>query len=531
MKESFLEALRTLLHLDRARVIIPALIISAGAYHFVMGRISEENDFLRRVDRRLRVAFGAREEVLFFSSGTEQPSGLSVYAHIGSALSETRNPFLDVDVRGENALVNIYGVMNNKKAFGLIQEDTYLAAPIAKDQVREITPLYLERLHILYRCEDDVAHPLVLSKVRGEATNYLTKKLESRDLSAGAPTSSAHLLLPHLLAQFKVDRDPFFVARTYSDLDVLLEALQADSIDVAAFTAGVSEPVRQMLAKRRASRSSSAAHSGCDREYHLMGIDPSSVIDFNRDFDQRIRSVDFGGAYEENVPTVGAWALLVASPDVTDHDAQLFLGILNKAADNDPRLRELSLTAPPINLQEVEDAYRSRHNQKTWDDLGAFFVFLISWLGTAAVLGNAIGFVLSWFKKTKYYADLMGPYRAALTPHPHNGSDFDGHMAHALRLTRGMQDLQTLAQGVRADYESGGMTMAHHEYLLRNLTHVFELFQEQLGQRLFVLELSWHQKSNPRRGELLRSITSWHSDGFLKTSTYLSLTGRLPRRG
>ena len=79
---------------------------------------------------------------------------------IGAALEEntrTDSSIAVVNEESSGGLANATYVMTTPNSFGLVQEDTLPKDDFIRDSIRYVTPLYLERLHIIYDHREYVA--------------------------------------------------------------------------------------------------------------------------------------------------------------------------------------------------------------------------------------------------------------------------------------------------------------------------------------------------------------------------------------
>ena len=120
-----------------------ALFISVFLYRYVVNFFDPGNDIITQL-RRMIV-----DESYSFYSGSEG----GFYIQIGQTLENATRKHAPIVIANRKTLggeENARRVMITPRSFGLVQEDTVRQKDFARDHIEFITPLYLERLHIIY---------------------------------------------------------------------------------------------------------------------------------------------------------------------------------------------------------------------------------------------------------------------------------------------------------------------------------------------------------------------------------------------
>ena len=157
------------------------------------------------------------------------------------------------------------------------------------------------------------------------------------------------------------------------------------------------------------------------------------------------------------------------------------------------------------------------------------FIFLVSVVGTTAAAMAFLVWITSEYKQVNYFRDMTNIYSEFLPTNTNLDADkgpfpkpiiYENQNEIISGLVRGIALLLSLAQKIRSDYKSGGITMTHYRHLLDSLYEIKDIFQRNLAQRLNkVLE----QKLLPKKQqqELLRS---YYTAGYLKLENYRYLS-------
>jgi len=205
-------------------------------------------------------------------------------------------------------------------SFGFIQEEMINHDDQLKKNVRIISPIFLERMHIFYRKElfQNCQSDLQLSTNTDRAMlNCISKYVHNVNL--GPVGSGTRIMASYILAlldkQFSNNR---IVPPKYKQCDEgLSSALEdlwtykekTDSTYDLVFYVGA-DPIN--MVKR-------VLDSG---KYKLMAINPSFVVALNKEFDLGLRLADFKNKYDsaKNISTIGTYALLITSKKTRNAD-------------------------------------------------------------------------------------------------------------------------------------------------------------------------------------------------------------------
>ena len=512
---------------SRRIILIISLLFSVGLYRYVINNLYDEGeDFISTIWSGIN----SDRETMYLFSGDANGGDYSLYYQLGKKISEAANKenfLLELKGTQNSALSNAFGVLNNTNSFGIVQSDTHLHANFLKDasKIKTICSLYMERLHILAKFpketidkNPDFDNLLFGSGSEFKGNRIIQKAIEDRTIITGNPTSSARNYLPFLLKEGKIDYSESFSNIQYGSYVEIFDFLEnsenrVDEVLIAVFTLGTHDKVKELLK---------------DPQYKLIAIDPSLISIINSKYNQRLELTYFDDVYDysKGLPTIGAYAQLVASSDVSDLEITKFLEALNTVTDNS-RFDKI-FEKPPISLYEVTNYYNYQYRKSSTSLLASFMIFITSVIFSTVVSANFIMWFTSNYKKVKYYREFIVDYNRIID----TSESYKNPEAKIENLTRGMHNILLIASEVRNDFETGGMTNSDHEYLIENLNHILELYKERLAQRMNdKLVKSVQKLSKSSSGYLITSlkeeINQYYSDDYLSRESYLFLISEI----
>lgn len=523
MKESFTNIMSdfsTKLTL-RFLIVSIAFIPSIAIYRYFIDYYNEENDFILAMEAKL---FSAKKTYTIYAKNADSTES-TIYYKFGSGVAEASGDDLVIEHEGINgALENAFSVANNEDSFGIIQEDTLMHAEFLRDNLKQISPLYMERLHILYRCEEKKHEscPDILSKESAEsATNKTTKSgqdyieeaiKDKQRFSAGPSGSGARLLLPYLATYFGIAQENLKNI-AYLSSDDMVTKLKEGNLDAAMFMAGTSDDLLETV--------------NAEKGIHLLGISPVDISEMRKKYDWPFRATDFEDEYEKYpyLPTIGVYAVLICSNDVTDSEIGVFLTLLDKIR---PKALDEVIDHPKLSLDGDKEYYTSRGQTQNWGIWKSLIIFLISVTLTTVTASSVLQWIISSSKQALYFRRMMKVYRSTTRQNQRSSNsnpELPLHLLKAVNYTTGIHDLFKITDQIRDDYETGGMTMSHYNYLLDNGRNMHAMFQDSLVQKLTAhIQVTQEQAA---KASLRQQIDTWFSDGYLSIMAYQFLLDNL----
>lgn len=491
-------------------IIALAILTSVGFYRYYIDYFEKEQDFITVLKELLPFNFTTYQ---FFSHS--KPDEVSIYRKFAESFEELADGKINVKIRGQkgNAIENAYGVLNTPKSFGIIQSDTYLSVDFLKnpEKVNIITPLYMERLHIVVSdTSREYKNLKVISAEDPLSIKLIEDAMEKGTFYSGRFNSSGRIILPHLLRQWDIKSSYKLSDLQDIGMKEMIENLKKDDPRlpfprVAIMFVGSSDYLIQQLLN--------------NEKIGLIGLSPGDVHDLNNLDGVDLDITNFGSIYEKysNLSTAGAMATLIGSTDLTTSELHNFI-LTMKEVYNLEEVKKIS-SNPPVLIDDISDFLEKDRKNKWIVFFRSFLVFFISVVATSFVISTMLLNISSYAKQSNYYKHIYKVYQLVLAKNNSNnqgieGVDHDVQYQKAIRLIEGMTALDKIAKAVREDYSTGGITTKHHQYLLDNSNHVFNWFETKLVNRLSFVILKI-PKEPKREYELKEKILKWHSDGLL----------------
>ena len=349
-----------------ALVLLPAIAV----YFAVVQKFEVFRNALDIVD------WWSKPVTLF--SGTDK----GVYGKIGAVISEESKdcfgasyprwvPFWDPCIADEieneptaGAVDNVVRVIANQRALGLSNEIALAQNDVLQSHITNVSPLYMERLHVLYnpsklRPSGDTDQRLVLSKANKELVNLLRKATIVTE-----PVGSGAHVLANLIAR-ELGLPQSVVRPTQASENPLLSVTDPNNASALYLTlVGAPEPD---IAK--------TLSCGC---LELMSVDPALTLAIAKNYDMPVRQSNLNNKYLgtddvliDGVSTIGNYAFLIASKDLTRGETLTFLRFLhdNKAELGNAVAPEVSSDLLPpdcSNAKETKD--RGARDEGTQDE-------------------------------------------------------------------------------------------------------------------------------------------------------------------
>ena len=292
----------------------------AFAFSFFLGKVYPE---FKLADKLLSfLGFQHNENFNFY---TGQPNG--AYWAIGEAVeqSSSRDKHFIHNHATSGGSENAMRLTTELNSFGFIQEEMINHDDQLKKNVRIISPIFLERMHIFYRKEifQNCESVIQLSTNTDRATlNCISKYV--RNVNLGPVGSGTRIMASYILAlldrQFNNNRiAPPKYQQNEEGLSSALDDLwkyteKTDSTYDLVFYVGADpiDMVKRVLDLGK---------------YNLMSINPSFVVALNKEFDLGLRLADFKNKYDsaKNISTIGTYALLITSRKTHNADVLTLL--------------------------------------------------------------------------------------------------------------------------------------------------------------------------------------------------------------
>ena len=227
---------------------------------------------------------------------------------------------------------NAMRLTTEKNAFGFIQEEMINNDDQLKKNVRIVSPIFLERLHIFFKRDlfpKDVSDVQLSANTDTYFLKCFSKKVKK--VNVGPVGSGARLMASYILAM--IDKQistngiqPANYQQTdqgfLDESDAMCKAEHSHASDIVFYVgADPTDKIRMVL------------DSG---QYQMMNISPSFVVTINREFNLELRITDFKLKYPQikNVSTIGTYAFLITSKLTFDADVWRVIKMINDSKDS-----------------------------------------------------------------------------------------------------------------------------------------------------------------------------------------------------
>jgi TRAP-type uncharacterized transport system substrate-binding protein len=542
---SFSEVLSRRLKIRHIALLL-ALSTTMLLYYSAVNRLDPDHNFLLNIGRRF-----TSSRFVFYSG-----SSGGFYIEIGKNLEDRskREPSLDIINQGTNGgQDNLELVAASTSAMGLCQLDT-LHAPSnesLKERVKEVVPLYAERMHILYNAEqwelfregwarDNRKVKLVTGKGARRLTLFPEDDntpeaqvarafLSTVPVSIGKPGSGTHKFATALRNASGFTGN---VERGFGDAFRELTSPNWEKGDVAVvFTiAGAPLPeVKKFLESRRLIEDDASPSP----RVALASIDTGLVQQLITANAFKIKSSDFYQLYEDvdQVFTFSSDAWMIASKEVPNSSILTSLDLLARARA-DIRSQLGIRAGQPFQLESTSfyEVFKSEHDRQFLDSLREFVIFIFTMISGTAIGLTFFVWLNSSSRKIRFLRTLESIAQNSV---PDNSRLMEGETVLPMpvifkdqttivsKVVRGMANLIGVAVQVHAEHGAGSITVKHYEHLSARINSLKELLQRNLGRRLNE-HIAGGQKFDP---ELLRH---YRTAGYLNADDYAALTQQLP---
>jgi TRAP-type uncharacterized transport system substrate-binding protein len=313
------------------------------------------------------------------------PEGGSYYA-IGKAVEgkfqEDGDMINNCETGGgsENAM----RLTTERNAFGLIQEDMINHDDQLKKNVRIISPIFQERLHIFYKkslfknSNGDIQLSSNIDPALLKCFADSVKKVNVGPVGSGTRIIASYVLAlidkqiftsNSKLANYRQTDEGFI-----QESDKMADSTIKEGSDIVFYMGA--DPIDKVKMVLNAKR------------YRLISINPSFAVTINKEFQLGLRITDFKEKYWQtnNVSTIGTYALLIASKGTNDADV---LRLVKKIEDSRsaihrsllPHSRAIDAYVMPLNELGFFNAFKGEYDDLRkieWKEVAAFVFSIVT---------------------------------------------------------------------------------------------------------------------------------------------------------
>ena len=487
-------------------------------------------------DLDLKLSKDDRE--ITFYSGDEN----GFYGIIGGTLGKNTDGTGGLNIRNRTTnggSQNAINVLTNPRSFGIVQEETVRERDFIRDNINYITPLYMERMHILYRQDIYQAAVAIANKdpkTNEDATQPLTIKnrlspaaiefFSMAKISTGPVGSGSQVLANYVLNQVneqlsKKDKgNPTLLTLASSEAEAKISTTE-NPIHMIFAIGGAPYPLAAKLLK--------------DKNIRLASISPAFIAKLNQVYQINLRMADFkklddpndGYLYDasivEGVSTFGSYAFLIASKDIRDDK---ILATLEKLSDDkiQTQIRNvlnknagIEVDAEHFQLKEIEfvSAFKNSVENTNISITSRLLTFIISAFSGAGIL---------FFISTKFISHLN---IRVLIKEVHeiqsvslklsDANTLDKALAQMQHIREYLEDLFQLENKVFSRTNAGLIYNDHKELLINSLDRIKRRLRKEMHYYYIRLE-SFSGKIDAK------SVQSDYRDGYVDRDQYESLS-------
>ena len=526
----------------KAILNILSFVVAISVYLSAINTIDPNSNLWRSITRLFKTP-----QYQFFSGG-EQGVYYAVASSIEAAAKNGDMSFSIDNVGTSGGSENAIKVLTNSNSFGLVQEESIKTDDFIRQELNYISPLYLERMHILLR-RDNSANvqvsyddPPVLT---ANTDQDVLKLFANARISTGPVGSGSIVISSYILGEIDNQIKEKGITENQEVLNLSMgeglknirtEYAGPDQIDILFNIAG--SPVKEIKNILQ------------DDQYMLVGIDPSFVSVLNSKNNLNLRLTDFkdakdgskGGIYKnsEKVSALGSYAWLISSKDVPNND---ILQVLNLMEANASTIaRKLGVEDPdnrhsPLTEMKFHDLYKLKHDRENIGMLKSIFIFLSSLIISIVFVFSFLQYVLSFRKQSYYFHKIVSIINSSFPVNTelYNNNfavgevpeDVDLPFKRPIVLERqeeiidnvviGIQSILLLNNEINHDFQNGTLTNNSFTFLILKVEDTRLKLQKHLARRLNeIIERGQQFKSE----RILDDLRIYFTAGYLLDDDY-----------
>ncbi len=425
------------------------------------------------------------------------------------------------------ALDNWNRIITQEAAFGLVNEISTPPHDYAGSTAKNITPLYMERLHVFYRKRAFLNIVLDSSEVRDQPKPpkptlkskpdlYTMRFLKNSLINGGPHGSGTRLLTSYFLDAMNISNpNPLLSYNNKVGRDLFKKAKYDIHFAVVGDPLGWIDTLAN------------------DPAYGMISIDQELITKINLKFNINLQYANFKGKYEfddvKQITTAGTIVNLVASQDISAKPIIDLLGMLEEAKPKDFEKKDgYKITDEKFQLEEIDftKAKEMLKNERI-SIFQSFLLFIITVLLAEKIIHWILINFISRSKISKYYKISSQIYQNHLASLPQlfNGKysliapNVDQDASAKIRdLCIGFQEIFDVIDKAYSDYKLESITKSDYKELEKEFNSIINVFHKGLYRQIF---------QAIRNGELIEqsSLDSFLVTGILDSNDYQELSG------
>ncbi len=545
MKNDLWDQFRHLISFKRAHfrwrtfALFVGVAVSTAIYSYIINSVDNSNNFIFQIGRYLEAP-----KYNFFSGGEK-----GVYYQIASALeteTEKGNYRFSVDNnKSSGGSENAIKVLTTPKSFGFVQEETVRKGDFIREELNFISPMYLERMHIIYRFKKGDQYGFSKENPPHLTSNSEKSVLElfaNSKISTGPVGSGTRVIASYIMSEINsqiinngIENDQEIVNLSMSEglTRINEEYNENDNIDILFTIAGSPlKDVRSLLSKD---------------EYTLISIDPSLVTQINKNYELNLRLTDFKfsqdglnkGIYytnSQNISTLGSYAWLISSKDIPSSDILKILKIIKDNKDVIGQNLGIQNTfSDHSQLDEIQfyELYKSKYERTNLGFWRSLLILVGTFSISTVLVFSFISFIVSYRKQSAYFHDIIRviennfPVNTTLDKESY---EIDSPVIHKSqveiinKVVNGIQLLMHLNIEINQDFQSGGITNNNFTFLVNNIELTMLKLQKHLAKRVDeIVERGTFETTF----ENLDRIRKYYVSGYLLERDYLRIKSNI----
>ncbi len=504
----------------RGFIVLLGIITSVAVYYYIVDFYNPESNIFNKLKFK-------PERFAFYSGGEG-----GFYIRIGKSLQENtkrkKDKIIIENYETAGGSENAIKVLTTPSSFGLVQEETIKENDFIRDNLNYVAPLYMERMHILYKKSS-------YKKITGSSLKHQRLHLSSNcskdilkffskaKINTGPVGSGTRIISSYIINEInsQLNNNDNSIDQKINSEKTLnainkLKSESSNELDIMFIISGAPTKEVSDILKN-------------NDDIDLISVDPSFIAQINNEYKVNLRMSDFKTIYEgaNDVTTIGSYAFLIASPDVKGSNISLLMKTLNENKGNIQKEMGVK-TSNHFQLDEFDfyNSYQSKYEKSRFSLWRDFLLFIVAVSSSSAIIIAFLLWLISTIKTNSYFDDITKIF----SDNKIFSVNFEENKKHLLtpllkinqsnfieNLLKSINSLNELKLKIYKDYNSGGITESHHKYLIDNLNLVKEELKETLGQRLY------HHFSFNKQILREETLHLYYSSGFIDHNDYVEI--------
>ncbi len=497
----------------------------------------------------------SKPEYVFY---TGVPTG--TYHEIGSEISAEKKQ-LNIELKKtDGGYENAMKVSAGGKVFGIVQEDALVKDDPLRANLNYITPLFVEKLHILFNKKQFENNSILEFSNPKELTSpFLLTKLSkpTTNIFIGPIGSGTRILSTYVLSMLNKQVNENNLScqyKTHNDNpDSVYAKLARDQslVDIFFFVGGT--PIHKI---------DSLLETG---NFGLISVSPSFIAELNIKYNVNLRNSDFKGKYSsysesDQINTIGTLAYLITPRETKQEDIDKILSLLVNYGEKHKGRLEFDIE----NRIVLKQGWNANF---MWMFFRHILIFLMSYFGFLYTIWNISIWFWSSKREVKYIKEinelskripdntiplsdidkeellqkvkgypidernrLADAIAKGMTDRIRNNIDPDYYKLPYMIPTESIvinniilsiSDLTKLRRKLFDELENGDLVESHYTFLNEKINTIVDKLRKSLGTRLYQLVSSEKEIETAEQGDNGESIKTKESLSLYLVGEYI----------